>query len=221
MKLKSNDRVSVDAQIDNYIKLIALLDGYRVDRYVDVETISKLIEEGRLGRKVKAWWKNCRVVLEDMAELPRSLPKVVKLCKARVIAQFVGSSYLAIGLLIIVAHFLLRFSLGPILGSVFFISALFMIPGTAILTRLIDREIGLEIERYFKNNPNKFRGQRRYLKKVVQDLIRNLSKLVRQRQEKTDSYFIDLYNVDYEGIEVVEGPSRLRKSYIVKLKMKR
>ncbi len=104
------------------------------------------------------------------------------------------------------------------LGLGFAVLSLSVFFGTQLAKHIIDLKIALKIEEHFKRNPEKFRLHGLLLKKIVQNLVNNLSSCIESSKKECK---IALYNVDYEGIKVIKKPTRLRKYYIVVLNSRR
>lgn len=204
---------ATESDIEKISSLILLIDGYRVNRLSDTGAIEKLVNSCKTVR-VKNLWANIKPLLQMMEEVPANVSNIVRLYKIRVITQFVGSAYVAIGLLIIIARQFIQFSLG-IMGSVFFISALCLLPATFILIRVIDRKIALEVDQYFIRNSKIYASHYKRLKDAVQLLIDILRSRIRSSNTEPSRFLFELYNADYEKIKVVRKTGKLRKTYIV------
>ncbi|MEM2915387.1 MAG: hypothetical protein QXH91_08340, partial [Candidatus Bathyarchaeia archaeon] len=95
-----------------------------------------------------------------------------------------------------------------------YISAFLFLIISIVSRFLINREIGLKIEKYHAENPEKLGAQIQRLKEITQDLLNTLCRSIQLSGGKPDDYVMKLYNVDYKGIKILQEPSRWRKYYV-------
>ena len=198
--------------------LITLLDCYRIDRYVELDSMEKAIEDGKLG-KFDVRWKEIRRILYKIGGLSKLSAIIDKLLKIRgrvKILSMIGTYFFVFGLGVFVLTF---FNLCPewLKHTYAYVAmpAIIIILGTRLADEYISRKIALEIEELSKSHPKKFRFLRARLRDIAQDLINRLGKHIKNRREDADKYRIDLYNADYEGIKILKKPGTLRKHYTV------
>lgn len=198
--------------------LITLLDCYRIDRYVELDSMEKAIEDGKLG-KFDVRWKEIRRILYKIGGLSKLSAIIDKLLKIRgrvKILSMIGTYFFVFGLGVFVLTF---FNLCPewLKHTYAYVAmpAIIIILGTRLADEYISRKIALEIEELSKSHPEKFRFLRTRLRDIAQDLINRLGKHIKDRREDADKYRIDLYNTDYKRIKILKSPGTLRKHYTV------
>ncbi|MDH5438775.1 MAG: hypothetical protein OEX76_07740 [Candidatus Bathyarchaeota archaeon] len=198
--------------------LITLLDCYRVNRYVQLDSMEKAVKSGQLG-KFDVKWREIRRILYKIGGLPNlsaSINKLVRIREGVKVIEIIGSYLFAFGLGVFVLSY---FKVCPEwLESAYVyvgLPALIVLLGTRLTTEFINRKIALEIEELSKRHPEKFRFLRTRLRDIAQDLINRLGKHIKNRREDADKYRIDLYNTDYKGIKILKSPGTLRKHYTV------
>lgn len=198
--------------------LITLLDCYRIDRYVELDSMEKAVKDGKLG-KFDVRWKEIRRILYKIGSLPKLSATLDKLLKIRgrvKILSIIGAYFFVFGLGIFVLTF---FDVCPewLKHTYAYVAmpSIIIILGTRLADEYISRKIALEIESLSKSHPEKFRFPRARLRDIAQDLINRLGKHIRDRHEDADKYRIDLYNTDYKGIKILKNPGTLRKHYTV------
>ena len=196
--------------------LITLLDCYRIDRYVELDSMEKAIKDGKLGR-FDVRWKEIRRILYKIGSLPKlsaGMDKLLKMRERVKILAMIGAYFFVFGLGIFVLTF---FDACPewLQHTYVYIAmpSIIIILGTRLADEYISRKIALEIEKLSKTHSKKFRFLRERLKEIVQELIDHLSSYIRDRNEDADKYNFDLYNTDYTGIKVVKSPGTFRKHY--------
>lgn len=202
--------------------LITLLDCYRVNRYLQLDSVEKAVKSGRLG-KFDVKWREIRRILYKIGSLPELSAKIEKLVKIQESVKGIE----------IMASFLFTFGLGVFVLSYFQVCPEWLEPaylyvgmpalvvtfGTRLTKEYINRKIALEIEELGKSHSEKFRFLRARLKSIAQDFINRLGKQIKNRREDADKYKIDLYNTDYTGIEILKSPGTFRKHYTVICKL--
>ncbi|MEM3677016.1 MAG: hypothetical protein QW176_02590 [Candidatus Bathyarchaeia archaeon] len=194
--------------------VIVLLDGYRINRYRDPKPFSEAVREGKLGENLREEWPRVERILLDMAGEPGELPAVLRLFKLRSILNYVGYLFATVVLLLVLARLLLGYDLGEYWGPMV-VASIILIPGSWLAAQYMNYRIAVEVERYYEDNPHLHRREKLYLKELNQRLINTLiSHLKAWRMDPRD-YAMGLYNVDYQGITIVEAPTSLRKYYTV------
>lgn len=198
--------------------LITLLDCYRIDRYVELDSTEKAIKDGKLG-KFDVRWKEIRRILYKIGSLPKLSATVDKLLKIRgrvKILSTIGAYFFVFGLGVFVLTF---FDICPewLEHTYVYIAmpSMIIVLGTRLADEYISRKIALEIEKLSKTHSKKFRFLRERLKEITQELIDHLSNYIRDRNEDADKYKFDLYNTDYTGIKIIKSPGKLRKHHTV------
>jgi len=217
---KPNFRREID--LKTLTNLITLLDCYRIDRYVELDSMEKAIKDGKLG-KFDVRWKEIRRILYKIGSLPKLSATIDKLLKIRErvkILAMIGAYLFVFGLGVFVLTF---FSACPewLKHTYAYVAmpSIIIILGTRLADEYISRKIALEIENLSKTHSKKFRFLRERLKEIAQELIDHLGNSIKDRNEDADEYKIDLYNTDYAGIKVVKRPGTLRKHYTVVCKV--
>jgi len=198
--------------------LITLLDCYRVNRYVQLDSMEKAVKSGQLG-KFDVKWREIRRILYKIGGLPNlsaSINKLVKIREGVKVIEIIGSYLFAFGLGVFVLNY---FKVCPewLQPAYVYVGlpALIVLLGTRLTTEFINRKIALEIEELSKSHSEKFRFLRARLRDIAQNLINRLGKHINDRHEDPDKYRIDLYNTDYKGIKILKRPGTLRKHYTV------
>jgi len=198
--------------------LITLLDCYRVNRYVQLDSMEKAVRSGMLG-KFDVKWREIRRILYKIASLPKlsaSINKLVKIREGVKVVEIIASGLFTVGLGVFVLSY---FGVCPkwLEPAYVYIGlpTLIILLGIRLTTEFINRKIALEIEKLSRSHSEKFRFLRARLREMAQDLINRLGKHIKDRHEDADKYRIDLYNTDYNGIKILKKPGTLRKHYTV------
>ena len=153
-------------------------------------------------------------ILLEMAATPGELPSVLRLFKLRSILNYVGYLLATVILLLVLARLLIGYSLGEYWG-ILVVASVTLIPGSWLAAQYMNYRIAVEVERYYRENPQLHRREKLYLKEVNQRLIDALISHLKAWKMDPGDYTMGLYNVDYEGIRVLETPTSLRKYYTV------
>lgn len=213
-KHRNNEPIDLKALTN----LITLLDCYRINRYVQLDSTEKAVKSGKL-EKFDVKWREIRRILYKIASLPKlsaSINKFVKIREGVKIIETAGSYLFVLGLGVFVLSY---FKVCPKWLEPAYVyvglPALIALLGTRLTTEFLNRKIALEIEDFSNNHPKKSRFLRARLRNIAQDLINKLGKHIKDRREDADKYKIDLYNTDYEGIKILKSPGTLRKHYTV------
>jgi len=205
-------------------RVITLVDGYRILHTGTFGKIDKNVTKGVLGRRFAEKWREIRKVLWKMGTHPDEIPKVRTMTTIRIFTGLLAT-FMMIGgsvlMMIILFASLGRFML--------FVGAMVYIAGGSILglSILIKRRVAIIMEDYYRDRPDLWRKERDYLRVIVQGLIFAMIRYVRrQKREGLDKAFrkdpdralkkykIELFNMDYKGINIIKKPGRLRKKYI-------
>ena len=215
-KGKSRYRREIDLKV--LTGLITLLDCYRINRYVELDSMEKAVKGGKLG-KFDVKWREIRRILYKIASLPKrsaSIEKLVKIRERVKLVEIIGSYLFVFGLGVFLLTY---FDLCPewLKGTYVYVAlpALVVVLGTRLAREFIHRKIALEINDLSKRHPEKFGFLRARLKEIAQNLIYRLGRYIRDRGEDAEEYKFDLYNTDYEGIRIVRSPGLVRKYYTV------
>ena len=215
-KAKRRYRREIDLKV--LTDLITLLDCYRINRYVELDSMEKAVRDGKLG-KLDVKWREIRRILYRIASLPERSANIEKLVNIRErvkLVEIIGSYLFVFGLGVFLLTY---FDLCPewLKGTYVYVAlpSLLLVLGTRLAREFIHRKIGLEIDEFSKRHPKKFRFLRARLKEMAQDLIYKLSKSIRDRNEDAEEYKFDLYNTDYKGIKILKSPGLVRKYYTV------
>lgn len=203
--------------IVSLVELIFLLDGYRINRFENPQAIERAIEKGALGGDIVGKWKGIRAKLDEMASVPGSLPGVVRLTQVRIGFRFLASTYTIAALMLVVARFILRENYGQ-WGTWLVISTVAVVPIAWVISELANYTIARKVEEFFGKNPRSLEGIRSELKRTVQSLLLTLFHQIRRTGQDPKKMAFKMYNVDYEGIQVVKVPSRWAKYYLVAAK---
>lgn len=213
-KHRRNREIDLKALTD----LITLLDCYRINRYVQLDSMEKAVRTGKLG-KFDVKWREIRRILYKIGSLPKlsaSINKLVKIREGVKVIEIIGSCLFTFGLGVFVLSY---FKVCPEWLEPAYVyvglPALIALLGTRLTTEFINRKIALEIEELSKSHPEKFRFLHARLRDIAQDLINRLGKHIKDRHEDADKYKIDLYNTDYKGIKILKSPGTLRRHYTV------
>jgi len=203
--------------ITSLAELIFLLDGYRINRFESPQAIERTVEKGALGQEIAGKWRNIRSNLDEMASVPGSIPGVVRLTKIRIGFRFLASTYTLLALMLVVARFILHEDYGQ-WGTWLVISTVAVVPTAWIIAELANYRIAKRVEEFFGKHPQSLEKIRSDLKRTVQSLIFSLFHQIRRSGKDPKRQAFRIYNVDYEGIEVVQRPSRWVKYYLVSAK---
>jgi len=216
-------RRSVSVDLEVLANLITLLDGYRVNYFVDLKWADKVISDGKTGLKVKSEWKDFRKTLVKMAALPKSLSHVSKLWRIQQYTLFLGTIFSTIIMIIfaitIFAYRTIAQTQYHSLIIYISIPAFCIMFGAFIAKPLLGYMISKEIDKYCEAHPEKFGVLRIKVKKFVQYLIDLYSAYLKRFKENPERRAIQLYNVDYRGIKVVKRAGRIRKHHTAVVKI--
>lgn len=191
-----------------------LLDGYRINRYRDPKAFAEAIGKGGLGERFKEEWPRIESILLKMASTPGELLSVIRLFKFRSILNYAGYLFATVILLLVLARLLLGYSLGEYWG-VMVIASIILIPGSWLAAQYMNYRIAVEVERYYRDNPQIHKKEKLYLKEVTQRLINALRSYLKAWRIDPNEYAMGLYNIDYEGINIIETPTSLKKYYTI------
>jgi hypothetical protein len=194
---------------------IVALDGYRVHSYTDIESMDKAVSEGKLGNKIAEDWEENRKILIKMASSTAAIPGVLRFLKVRDAISLVSMILMSTVFVLLILQVLLRQSIAGVYIDFIYISAFLFLIISIVSRFLINREVSLKIEKYHAENPEKLRAQIQRLKEITQDLLNTLCRNIKLSGKKPDDYVMKLYNIDYQGIRVLQGPGRWRKYYVV------
>jgi hypothetical protein len=199
-----------------YIKtLIEILDSYRSNNFVDISVIDKMLENENFSQKRIETWQEVKKNLISMAKSVRevkNLPSFLKFYSfIRAIYPVFGAIFI-LNMLLIAAG--LRLEYLSILTVIIFIILVFA-------EKILERKMSIEIQKYFMEHPKLFFKQRLQLKKLVQSHINEIIKIVRgsKMKIKKSKLTLELFNIDYDKIEVIKNPSKIRKRYKVRLQL--
>lgn len=194
---------------------VVILDGYRVHNYADIEFMDKAVVEGNLGSKFMEDWKEIRKILVKMASSSASIPGVLKFIKIRDAIGFISLIFMTAAFVLVILQIALKQRVLGLYGEFIYLSAFIFLIASIISRFLINRKVGLKIEKYHTENPEKFRTHLLRLREVVQDLLYSLSKHIKLSGGDPDDYKMRLYNADYKRIKIIQEPSRWRRYYVV------
>jgi len=206
-------------------KLITLFDSYRIHRCEDFRWVDKAVNDGKLKKRFANEWKKHRKILSKMASLPRTLPNVKRLIKIRLVVRSLAAVYISLAAIFFMANVLIRNSNLSISVPDFSSPAFFLIAITSVgalilssmLNLFVNWRVALALDKYVKEHPEKLKVHRRRLKVIVQNLIYEAIRRIKELHE-LDNDTIELYTTEYESIDVVEEPKRTRNYFIAKLK---
>ncbi|MFX0067577.1 MAG: hypothetical protein ACFFA1_03415 [Promethearchaeota archaeon] len=191
-------------------KVITLLDGYRVNRFMDPTRIGDLVKSGALGKDLQKDWDELHQVMYDMSRVPANTPKTVKLLKLLDLTEKLSIINIIITALLIAISFII--GLPWVIGVIF---ATIAIPATIGARAYLYRQVSNEIDKYVEEHPEKFVKRKSWLKQQVQRAIGTLARYVKQFEREPSKYPFELYNTDYSGISVVKRPGSIRKGFVV------
>ena len=194
-------------------KVITLLDGYRVNRFMNPTRIGDLVKAGALGKDLQNDWDELHQVMYDMSRVPANTPKTIRLLKFLNLTEKLSIINIFITALLIALSFIIGISW--IIGVVF---ATIAIPATIGARAYLYRQVSNEIDKYVEEHPEKFVKKKAWLKQQVQRIIGTLTRYVKQFEREPSNYPFELYNTDYSGISVIKRPGSLRRGFVVILK---
>jgi len=218
LKRKYNRKVSKipeNVDIKVLIKLIHLLDAYRVNRLLDFRPLDKDIRQGKLGKRLVQEWEAIKKNLRKMSDLAGGSPEIDRLVRLKSIVRLVATIYAAVVFVVIVSGTAL---VDQQMFMYFFIASIILIPIPMYLEVFFLRRIAKKVDEAFENHPERFKMFRRHLKFVVQDLICQLADIIKRRGEDPEKYEVRLYTINYKGIAIKKTPGRLDRCYKVILK---
>lgn len=226
---------------DDFSELIIFLDGYRVHHYEEPKWIERLVKAGRLGYRFRQEWDDVKHMLHKMAALPKSMHHLLRLAKLQSFVRFLG--YLVSAFTFALMGISLFFFWGRNPEGLQTLVTILSYAAIPLVSFILLASVGppylghriyKELDRYRTQNPERFREFEARLKTLVQDLIDSLSneinrrRLEEKKEEKGDQkrgkfqqksskgeFTFELFNPDYDGIQIRRKPRWLRKYYSV------
>lgn len=227
---------------DDFSELIIFLDGYRVHHYEEPKWIERMVKAGRLGYRFRQEWDEVKHMLHKMAALPKSMHHLLRWAKLQSFLRLLG--YLVSTFTFALMGLSLFFFWGKNPEGVQVLVTILTYAAIPLISLILLASVGppylgqriyKELDRYRAQNPERFREFETRLKTLVQDLIDSLSDEVNRRRleegrekggnhkrdskprQKSDKgeFTFDLFNPDYDGIQVRRKPRRLRKYFSV------
>ncbi len=222
--------------------MIVLLDGYRSLNYADPRRIEGLIQQGRLGKRLREDWWEIRKILNKLAALPSNLRYLTTLAKIQNYLRAVSQLISAAVLLIVAAFFFFYWGRNPeaakqITDILTYIAPplIAMLAVAKIAPFIISSKISKALENYRRENLERFVELENRIKVIVQQLIDSLSYETMKRKRAAEKrrnpqqeeeggiseerrwleLKFDLMNIDYRGIKVVKWPGKIKKYYTV------
>jgi hypothetical protein len=219
-KVRKRDRYVIPKErlaisnVTPILKVITLLDGYRINRFKDPIKIGKMAKSGAMGSRIKNSWDKIYKVLWDLTSLTSNIPKAVKNIKYYSIANVGTGILFSFSMIMFIVAFLLNFPL--VVGGGILIS----LAGVLILLRsYFSKQIATSVDEYVRKNPDKFNESFLFLKNFVQQLILDLKSFFKFMRINPSNHPFHIYNMDYTGMAIIKSPSRRRKSMVGEIKI--
>jgi len=205
-------------------KILMLIDGYRKLNIEDFAWADKEVKQGKMGTIFSKEWREIREVLLKFAREAGSQRNLLNLAALQQILIQVGLVMSAITTLLAtlsVVAFVFHFQwmkLIPEILSYAFIPLLIGIAVMLVGPPLISRRISSELERFFARKRDFVVKADLALKNVAQRIIYSISRAVENgdlKVKRRKDCELGLFNIDYDGIQIIKKPSLFRKYYIV------
>lgn len=215
MRNREGYKLSEKADAATLKNLINLLEGYSIARYVELDSMERSVKEGELGTGFVKEWKEIRKDLHEMASTPMRSKSILRLVKIRSIVRAILAIYSIVSFALIIASFLLSAYLasGLFLYIIIF-SSLFAMPLAIYSEIFLIRKISSEVEKTYNNSPRCKEISLR-LRRLVQDLIYDISGNIRNLGLNPEDYAMELYHDNYKGVKVVKSNGPFRKAFKV------
>lgn len=207
------NRLSRD-NITPTLKTITLLDGYRINKFLNPNKISKFVFSGKAGVKVKKSWDSIYKVLWNLTSLTSKIPKALS---ALSYYNFFNTGIVvifSISILLFIATFFLN--IPWVIGGGLIAS---LLAAVMLLRNYFSKKITESIDEYAKKHVQEFADYRLFLKNFVQELIYDLRGLFKQMRIKPEEHLFNLYNSDYAAIEIISQPNWRRKTMVAAVKI--
>jgi hypothetical protein len=195
----------VDAQA--ILRLITFLDGFAANNFDDYSKFDRMAQEGRLGPRVSAQWREIKPILDQISTSLTKVPRLKLLLRVQLLSKVSGL------LLILIAISLFMWQ--PVAFTIVTIVEIILLyVGIAMLLvpTLVGRRIASTIDDYFFSHNEELGLPRRQLRAHIQRLIQVVRKIAIEQKIPADKFALALYNVDYKGIASIER-GRLSKKY--------
>ena len=199
------------------LKLMSLLDSYRINRSEDYRWVDEAVEQGKFKSRIAGReWKDVRKELTKMATIPKSMPHLVRISRIRQIVLTTGQAFTVIFLVLMIMS-VQKTYFGFLSGALPYFTFLTIasMAVSMLIKPLSDRKISLDLDEFNRTHPDRFTETKKELKAIVQDLIHEFKQHTRKNLDKVT---FTLYNLDYEDIEVVKTPRMWRKYYSVRFR---
>ncbi|RLE65904.1 MAG: hypothetical protein DRJ38_02960 [Thermoprotei archaeon] len=199
----------IEKRINIIVELIKGLDSFRAG--APRKSISKL-EEMYTSLKLRNppyKWKELAQDLKSILDIPKSHPGYKKLVNIHQVASFL--SYASIGTLILSLYFAFR---EEIISFLYAFAATFIVTNISFILRIYEAHI---LSQIFKEKSDILEEKGRKIKEMINYLLVLLRRELRKIRRHQRGIELNLYQVDYDNIQVVKKPSFLRNTYLVKV----
>ena len=215
-KRELETKISEPLKMDNInpiIKVITLLDGYRINKFKDPTKIGNSVKAGQMGNKVKRNWDKIYKSLYDLTGITSRIPNAMKYLKYHQFLNLLIGVIFSLSILMFVVTFALNISW--VIGGSLFICGL----GVFIILRsYFSKKIALSIDEYMQKNPETFKGHLSFIKGFVQELISDLRRFFKMARINPANHPFNLYKTDYVGIAITKNTSRRKSAYTAVIK---
>ncbi|RLI72903.1 hypothetical protein DRO97_08470 [Archaeoglobales archaeon] len=184
-------------------QLIELLDGFRAFKVTDPKKIEKIFRSIH-SKKLMSEWKHIRHGIQKLVNLPAKIPNVQLMMKL--------TAYLRV----LIPLSVLPFTIATIFGLFSsnstnipqYVFAIFLIyPAATILYTGTELRIRRKIAKFEKEHEEQFKKLRNDTKNLVQMLIYELKKNIKDAEDK-ENYKVKLLFTDYKGIKIIKKTLR-------------
>jgi len=212
--VKNVKRREYQEKIDELLRIIHWLDGYRTFRVADPSRIELSIERICPPKIVKRWKrvrKEIREMNRALSESPlRNLLAMASILRFVSLTCIMGLFFSFMALMI----FRIKVSLSYPTIMVVVVIAVVIIPNFYLY---FDRYLRHRIKSYYEKAEDRFGFKMKKVKSLAQELIYYVSELVKKAELDPNKLGFKLNNVDYDGIEVKSKPKFFSKFYTVRL----
>jgi hypothetical protein len=199
--------------------LITVLDGYRIQRTYDLGFVDKGINKGELPKSFIRQWGTIRAVLHKLAAIGPKVPGVESWLNRKQYFAFISLAALTIVAPLLLLTWVFQWEALQALSIPLAVLAVALMLVNWFMSSWYNRKVAWAIHYYVEDNPNLVSKERASLKKWVQILIHHTARVMRRGGYDPDKNLVKFFNNDYIGVEMLKEPARMRKHYVMKIKL--
>lgn len=205
--------VGKDLDITLLKRIILLIDGYLVCHFKSAEFFKEKVKEGKVGREISHEWEKIEDSLLNIRKVIASIPGVDRLLKIQSLTQIASLCFLMASVVLVTSTMIMQIPISTFYQFYLIIiwGALALITISYIASQKADRII----RNHFEHEDLKKLYEHKYLQKTVQRLLYTLSYYFKVHGIDPSKHPLELYNSDYDGINIKKTPGLFRRTYQV------